>query len=179
MRSVQRLSSHVIRKIETPVEEETRYKKYCTYKNRCLSPLQSGHLGTSHSSPSRHQLPCHIFLNLINSLKYLPFERWFQFWEKLEVTGHQIWAETPGWFHVSPKNSTQDMMHEQEHGHDEAAHHLLPTDAAFWIIWISFHGGMFKFNAKCDAGLLLCSLSHFECAGHTVHILTQCLRLPP
>ena len=57
-----------------------------------LSPLQSRHLGTSHSSPNRHQLPCCIFLNLIDGLKSLPFQRWFLFWEKPEVTGHQIWV---------------------------------------------------------------------------------------
>ena len=33
--------------------------------------------------------------------------------------------------------------------------------------------GMFKLNAISDADLLLCSLSHFECDGHTVHMLTQ------
>ena len=34
----------------------------------------------------------------------------------------------------------------------------------------SFHGGMFKLNSKFDVDLLLCSLSHFECDSHTVHI---------
>ena len=43
----------------------------------CLSPLQSRHLGISHNPPNHHQLPCQIFLNLINSLKSLPFQRWF------------------------------------------------------------------------------------------------------
>ena len=42
----------------------------------------------------------------------------------------------------------------------------------------SFHGGMFKLNAKCDADSLLYSLSHFECDGHSVHMLTQ-WHLPP
>ena len=37
---------------------------------------------------------------------------------------------------------------------------------------------MFKLNAKFDADSLLYSLSHFECDGHTVHILTQ-WHLPP
>ena len=45
-------------------------------------------------------------------------------------------AESPGWFDVSPKNSARDVMHEQVHCHDEAAHHQLPIAAAFWIIWI-------------------------------------------
>ena len=42
-----------------------------------------------------------------------------------------------------------------------------------------FLGGMFKLNAKSDAGSLLYSLSHFECHGHTVHMLTQCCLPPP
>ena len=37
---------------------------------------------------------------------------------------------------------------------------------------------MFKPNAKFDADSLLYSLSHFECDGHTVHMLSQ-WRLPP
>ena len=36
---------------------------------------------------------------------------------------------------------------------------------------------MFKLNAKFDADSLLYSLSHFECDGHTIHMLTQ-LHLP-
>ena len=42
----------------------------------------------------------------------------------------------------------------------------------------SFCGGMFKLNAKFDADSLLYLLSHFECNGHTVHMLTQ-WHLPP
>ena len=60
-----------------------------------LSPLQSKHLGTSHSSPNSHQLPCPILLNLINGLKSRLFQS-FSFWEKPEVTGHQVWA-IGGW----------------------------------------------------------------------------------
>ena len=37
---------------------------------------------------------------------------------------------------------------------------------------------MCKLNAKFDADLLLYSLSHFECNGHTVRMLSQC-HLPP
>ena len=36
----------------------------------------------------------------------------------------------------------------------------------------SFCGEMFKLNAKFGADSLLYSLSHFECNGHTVHMLT-------
>ena len=37
---------------------------------------------------------------------------------------------------------------------------------------------MFKLNTKFDSDSLLYSLSHFECDGHTVHMLTQ-WHLPP
>ena len=37
----------------------------------------------------------------------------------------------------------------------------------------SFCGGMFKPNTKFNADLLLYSLCHFECEGHTVQHLTQ------
>ena len=43
----------------------------------------------------------------------------------------------------------------------------------------SFHKGMFKLNAKFDADSLPYLLSHFECDGHTVHMLTQQCPLPP
>ena len=42
----------------------------------------------------------------------------------------------------------------------------------------SFCGGMFELYAKFDADSLLYSLSHFQCNGHTVHMLTQ-QHLPP
>ena len=38
---------------------------------------------------------------------------------------------------------------------------------------------MFKRNAKFDADFLLYSLSHFECDGHTAHMLTQWCLLSP
>ena len=37
---------------------------------------------------------------------------------------------------------------------------------------------MFKLNAKFDADSLFYLLSHFECNGHTVHMLTQCIYCP-
>ena len=45
----------------------------------CFSPLQRRHLRTSLSSLNHRHLPCCIFLNLMDSLKSLPFLRWFQF----------------------------------------------------------------------------------------------------
>ena len=43
----------------------------------------------------------------------------------------------------------------------------------------SFCRGMFKLNAKFDADSLLSLLCHFECIGHTVHMLTQQCLPPP
>ena len=54
-----------------------RYKKHLYIGQWHFSTLQSRHLGTSHSSPNHHQLPHGIFLNLIDSLKSPPFQRWF------------------------------------------------------------------------------------------------------
>ena len=87
-------------------------------------------------------------------------------------------AESPGWFDVSPKDCTR---------HD--------TWAGLWSWWscqspvphscsllnhlTSLHRTMFKLNAKFDADSLLYLLSHFECDGHTVHMLPQQCLLPP
>ena len=89
MRSVQKVSRHKIWKIETFIEENTR-----NVVHRTMTPQSpSGrHLRTSHSSPNCHQLTCCILLYLINSLKSLPFQRWFYFWEKPDVRRHQLWA---------------------------------------------------------------------------------------
>ena len=38
---------------------------------------------------------------------------------------------------------------------------------------------MFKLNTILDADFLLYLLSHFECDGHTVHMLTRWPPLPP
>ena len=82
-------------------------KKVTDLEQWYLSPLQSTPLGTSHTYPSvpstfhnnlkspfrnRHQLPRRVLLNLVCGLKSPPFQWQFQFQEKPEVTGSQIWA---------------------------------------------------------------------------------------
>ena len=64
-------------------------------------------------------------------------------------------------------------MHEQAHCRDEATNHQLPISCSLLNRPNSFSGGMFKLNSKSDADSLLYLLSHFECKGHTVHMLTQ------
>ena len=102
-----------------------------------LSPLQNRHLGTSHSSPNCHQLPCHIFVNLIDVWNLFPFKGDFSFGKSQSHRAPNLGcrgAESPGWFDVLPKHSAWDVMHEQAHCHDEAANHQLPVAAGFWII---------------------------------------------
>ena len=143
--------------------------------------LPSRHRGTSHSSPSRHQLSRHIFLNLTDGLKSLSFQRWFYFWEKPEGTGHQIWAvgglSNPGdlMFH---QKTARDVMHEWACCCEEAASHQCFAAVALLSHPSSFCRRMFRPNPKLFADSLLYSLSHFECGGHTVHTLTQ-RHLPP
>ena len=71
---VQKVSSHVLWKIETLIEEDTWYKKHY----RCYSsvPFKEGTLRPHIVLPIAISCP-RIFLNLINSLKSLPFQRWF------------------------------------------------------------------------------------------------------
>ena len=64
-------------------------------------------------------------------------------------------------------------MRERACCRDETANHRLLIAVALLNHPNSFRGGMFKLNAKLDAYSLLYLLSHFECHGHTVHMLTQ------
>ena len=59
-------------------------------------------------------------------------------------------------------------MHEQMCSHDEAANHQLPISCGLLNHPNSSCRGMFKLNAKSDAGLLLYLLGHFEWDSHTV-----------
>ena len=155
------VSSHVIWKIETFIEENTRYKKLCYIGQWCLSPLQSRHLGTSHSSPNRHQLLHRIFLNLLEGLKSLPFQRWFLVLGKarsrrapnLGCSG----AESPGWFDVLPKNCRR---RDAWVGALSWWSRQTPVARSSGLLnhLNSFHRGMVKLNAKFDANSLLYSL---------------------
>ena len=133
MRSVQKVSCDVIwkRHLLKKVQETLCIGQWH------LSPLQSRHLGTSHGSPNCHQLPCRIFLNFINGLKSLSFQRRFYFWGKPEVAGCQIWA-VGVLSHLGDlvfhKKKTQHVMLAQAHCCEEAASHQLPVAVAVWIV---------------------------------------------
>ena len=138
MRSVQKVSSHVLRKRDIYWRlykiQETLY-----VGQWCLSPLQSRHLGTSHSSSSCHQLPCHILLNVTDSLKSSLTKVILVFGKARNCRPPNLGSrvfESPGWFDISSKNSAQDVIHEWVRCHDEAANHQLPIAAGFWILQI-------------------------------------------
>ena len=100
----------------------------------CLSPFQSRQLGTSHSSPNHHQLPGSIFLNLFRKQSEIScLSRLILVLGK--ARSHRApnlgctWAESPGWFDVSPRTLHRDVMHEWVRCHDEAANHQLSIAA--------------------------------------------------
>ena len=148
----------------------------------CLSPLQSRHLGTSHSSSNHHLLPRRIFLNFINGLKSLPFQRWFLFWEKPKVTGHQIWA-VGVWVTWVIWCFTKKlcMRHDARAGTLSSWSCQSPGAHSCSLLnhLNSFCGEMFKLNSKFGSDSLLYSLIHFEYDSHTVHLLTQWCLSPP
>ena len=72
------------------IKEDTKHKKHCTWDNDASVPLTVGTLGPHTVLPvsfplfktlckilcwNRHQLPYRIFLNLIDGLKSLPFQK--------------------------------------------------------------------------------------------------------
>ena len=156
----------------------------------------SRHLGTSHSSPSHHQLPCHIFLNLIDSLKVILVLGKVRSHRapRLDCRG----AESPGWFGW--------LFHQKIYIRLDAW-----VGTLFWLRCQSpvahscgllnhlnnFHRGMFKLNAKCDADSLLYSVilnvtvTQYTCSLNGIywqvqwshhcscmHIPAHCLWLP-
>ena len=134
-RSVQKVSIHVLWKIETVIEEDTRNIVLRTMTPQSPSKWAPWNLRQFSQSPS-------------TVLSYFPESHWKYEISSLskvilvlgKVRSHRApylgcrGTESPGWFDVSPKNSSQEMMHEWTHCRDEAAIHQLPIAAAFWII---------------------------------------------
>ena len=181
--SVQKVSSHVLLKIDiywrTYKIQETLY-----IGQWCLSPLQSRHLGTSRSSPNRHQLPCHIFPEShqwpeISSLSKVILVL-------AKARSHRApnlscsRAKSPGWFDVSPKTLHKMCC-------DEAAHHQLPTAAAFWIIqivsveeWSSLMQNLMQICCSDCSAILNAKSTLYTCSVISVylpHWLVQWSRL--
>ena len=163
---------HLLKKIQ-----ETLY-----IRQWFLGPLQHRPLGTSHSSPNRHQLPRHIFLNLINVWNLVPFKSDFSFGTSQKSQGTEsgllggwvtwvIWCFTKK---LCARRGTWVSVLSWWRCQSPVAHSCGRLNHLDGL-----REGMFKLNTKFDADSLLYSLSHFECNSHTVHMLTQQHPPPP
>ena len=145
-----------------------------------LSPLQSRHLGASHSSPTT--ISCHIIFSWISSVVWnlFLFKDDFSFGKSQKSHGLKsgLWRGWRTWviWCFAKKLCTR---------HGAWAGALLCWNCQPPVAHScglnhpnTFHGEMFKLNTKFDVDSLLYSLSHFECDTHTVHMFTQ-QRLPP
>ena len=106
--------------------------------------------------------------------------KWFEFWVKLEVTGHPIWAvggaKSPGWFDVSLKYSAWDVMHEWVHCPYEAASHQWPIAVAFWIIriismkeWPSLTQNLMQIRCSTCSVILNETATQYTCSLNDVY----------
>ena len=159
----------------------TRYRiqEILYMRQWCLSPLQSRHLGTSHSSPSSHEFSRPIFLNLMRVWNLFPFKGDFTFGKSQSLRAPNVGckgAESPGWFDVSQKNSTGDMMYEQAHCHDEVTNHPLPIAVAFRIIQIvsaekcsNFTQSLMKIYCSTCSVILNVMATEYTCSLSSVY----------
>ena len=164
-----KVPSHVVWKIETVIEEDT--KKHHKWEMTSHSLLQSRHLGTSTVLPTA--ISCPVVFFWIIDWNLFPFAGDYRFGKSQKLQGC-TGAESPGWFDVSPNDAWMSVLSWRICQSPPFAHScgLLSHPN-------SFHRGIFKLNAKSDADSLLYSLSHFECNGRTVHMLTRRRLLPP
>ena len=180
-RSFQNVSSHVIWK-RAIYWRRNKTQEILDIGQWHLSPFQSRHLGTSHSSPSRHELPCDSFLDLNHGLKSLPFQRWFYFWEKTEVARCQICA-VEGLSHLADLMFLQGTLYSVLHECmccDKAASPQLPIPAAFWLMGIvSTEECSSLMQTLMQTRWSSCSVILNAMATHYIHILTQSHLQPP
>ena len=103
--------------------------------------------------------------------------QWRRHCSRMQIPVHSPWL--PGYIDVVPNTSVGDVMQEWEvllwwSCQSPAAH-----SCGLLNHLNSFSGGMFKLNTKFDADSFCFSFSHFQCDGHTVHMLTQQCLPPP
>ena len=132
-------------------------------KDKASQSPASRHLGPSHSSPNFRHLPCHIFLNLFEGLKPLPFQ-------KISVLGKSISRRAPhqGW---RGQRFSQTTLHDALHVARGATlswcscQSPVAYSCSLQSRPNSLHRNV-QLNVKSDADSLLYWLSHFECDGH-------------
>ena len=175
MSSVQKVSSHVLWKIETFIEEDTRHKKHCTQDNDASVPFKVGTLGPHTVLPVT--ISCPVVLSWISLMVWnlFPFKGNFRSWRSQKLQGAKSdyrGAGAPGWLDVSPK-----ALHKTWCMSGCVVEMKLPVTGTHSCGLpnhpSTFCGGIFKLNAKFHADLLLYSLSHFECDSHTVNSIVS------
>ena len=168
--------------METFVEEDTTYKKHCAHKTLpTQSPSKQVPWDLTQFSQSSSAAPpyfpgSHRQTEISSLSKVI-----LVFGKARRCRPPNLGcrrAESPRRFDVSPQNSAQGVMHEQTHCCDEAVNHQLPIAVTFWIIQIASAEECSSLTQNL-IHLLLYLLGHFECDGHTVHMLTQLCLLPP
>ena len=168
---VQKVSSNVIWKIETFIEEDTRHKKlvHRTMIPQCPSKQAPWDLTQFSQAPS------------VVLLYFPESHRWSEnssLSKVILVLGKARSLRAPnlgcrgtessGWFDILPKNSAWDMMHEQACCWDDASSHHLPITSAFWSIQIVS-------VEECSS--LIQKLMQIRCSAHSVTwnvTATQC-----
>ena len=108
-RSVQKLSSHIIWKIETFIEGDTRYQEHYTYDNDVSVSFKVGTLGPHTVLPVA--ISCPVGFSGISLMIWNLFPFKDDFRKKPEVTGHQIWA-VEGLSHLGDLLFCQKTLHE-------------------------------------------------------------------
>ena len=153
-RSVQKVSSHVTRKIETFTEEDTRYKKHCTQDKDAFVPFKVRTLGPHTVVPALSAADlCWLQPYTFHFLRWSACCRPSRMWDIFIRFSTIFEAFVPHCTHcIIPKSLLNH-----------------PNSSC---------GGMFKLDAKLDTDLLLYFLSYFECDIHMIHMLSQCIYCP-
>ena len=179
---MQEVSNHVIWKIETFIEEYTRYKKHCTSDNDASVSVKVGMGGPHTVLPITISCPVMFSWNSSMIWNIFPFKGDFNFRENQKSQGTKS-GLLGGLSHLGYLMFCKNTLHKMWCMSRNVVMVKLPIiscpSCGLLNHLNSFCGGMFKLNAKCDADSLLYSLSHFECDDHTVHMLTQWCLLPP
>ena len=109
---VQEVSSNIVGKILTFIEEDIRYKKHCTLDNDSSVPFKIGPLGPHTVLPIA--ISCPIVCSWISKSEISSFSKVILVLGKAKsfrVPNQGCrGAESPGWFYVLPNNSAWDMM---------------------------------------------------------------------
>ena len=140
MRSFQKVSSHLIWKMETFIEEDTGYRIHCTQDNDTTVPFKVGTLGPHTVLPVATS--CSInFPKSHQQSEISSLSKMISVLGKAKSRRAPIWA-VEGLNHLGDlmfhqKNSARDVIHEWT-CHDKAANHQLPVAAALWMVWIVF-----------------------------------------